>query len=101
MGMGQLGKNAIKWQNLRSEFLKMYGGKCMCCHIDEEMFLTLDHIHDDGSKHRKQRGGFGVYQDATSFHNPERFQILCRNCNFAKYQQGICPHQLIGQENKS
>lgn len=96
----RIGWTKDKWRRLRSTFLSMYGGKCICCHIDEEVFLSLDHVQNDGSAHRKKRGGFGIYTDATSELNPERFQILCHNCNFAKYANGICPHQLVGQENK-
>lgn len=85
-------------RKLRSKFLEMYGGKCICCHIDEEAFLALDHIQDDGGVHRKQRTSYGIYVDATAKHDPERFQILCHNCNFAKYRNGVCPHQLVGQK---
>lgn len=88
-----------KRQCLRNEFLKMYGGKCICCHIDEEVFLALDHVKNGGTAHRKQCGTRGVYLDAISKYDPERFQILCHNCNFAKFRNGICPHQLVGQEN--
>lgn len=94
----RIGWTLNKWRRLRSNFLEMYGGKCICCHIDEEVFLALDHIENDGKTHRKTRGSFGVYEDATSVYNPTRFQILCHNCNFAKYQNGTCPHQLVGQE---
>jgi len=25
--------------------------------------------------------------------NPEKYQILCLNCNFAKFRYGVCPHK--------
>lgn len=85
-------------RKLRLKFLEMYGGKCICCHIDEEAFLALNHILEDGDEHRKQRTSYGIYIDATAKYDPDRFQILCHNCNFAKYRNGVCPHQLVGQK---
>ena len=79
---------------LRLEVLTMYGNKCACCGESEEAFLALDHVKNDGSKHRKERGFYGVYKDALNY-NPERFQVLCHNCNHAKYTRGSCPHSCV------
>ena len=44
-------------QKLRQKVLDMYGRKCMhCCEIREKM-LTIDHINNDGGKHRKKING--------------------------------------------
>ena len=87
-------KTKERWHALRKQFVEMYGGQCACCGISEMIFLSLEHVNNDGKSHRKERGVFGVYMDATKQYQPDRFQVLCRNCNFAKYQFGYCPHQL-------
>jgi hypothetical protein len=90
-----------QWNKLRSAFLSMYGGECTCCHEVESVFLTLDHVQNDGKQHRLDAGRFGVYQDAIAQYDPTRFQILCYNCNAVKYHYGVCPHQLISKENSN
>jgi hypothetical protein len=68
--------------------------------VDHEVFLALDHVNGGGRKHRKQRGGnYGVYKDAIAKHDPDRFRILCHNCNFAIHQFGACPHSLAREHS--
>jgi hypothetical protein len=82
---------------LRMQFLIRYGKKCACCGEDDPWFLGIDHIHGRAKRtndHRShaireiQRIKAGGWKDKT-------IQILCMNCNWAKGQYGICPHQLI------
>lgn len=77
----------------KSKIFNHYGRKCACCGITEEVFLTIDHINEDGSKHRKSLGNAGVYKDIVDRNFPSDFQILCWNCNLAKHKLGKCPHQ--------
>lgn len=85
-----------RWHDLREKFLIMYGNECVCCGEKEEAFLSLDHVNNDGSKHRKDVGNYGVYYDAIKIYDTSRFQILCYNCNFAKQTRGKCPHSIVG-----
>lgn len=74
-----------------------YGGTCACCGEDEIDFLCIDHVNNDGKAHRKEMGtagGVTLYRQVVRLGFPDRFQVLCFNCNNAKYQRGICPHQL-------
>jgi 5-methylcytosine-specific restriction endonuclease McrA len=88
-------KRAVaRWNDLKTRFLAMYGGICFCCHESQSEFLTLDHVKNDGKQHRAERSASGVYMDALERYDPDRFQILCYNCNIAKYNYGTCPHQL-------
>lgn len=69
-----------------------YGGiKCNCCGEDEELFLSIDHVNNDGYKE-----GLNSQQlvDKLIRENfPEGYQILCRNCNYGKHLNGgTCPH---------
>lgn len=79
----------------RHEALMAYGGKCACCGLDNEPFLSIDHINNDGAEHRKITGGAGyhIYVWLRVNKYPPGFQVLCYNCNLAKQHYGICPHQ--------
>lgn len=75
-----------------------YGGyKCACCGELEKIFLTIDHINNDGAAHRKQigfRGGIGLYLWIAKHDFPPGFQVYCFNCNHGKQlNHGVCPHK--------
>lgn len=84
---------------IRQFTLEKYGGippKCACCGEQIYEFLTIDHIKGGGRKHRESLksstyGLFGWLH--RSKYRPDKYQVLCFNCNCAKYYQGICPHQ--------
>lgn len=89
-------------RRLRDEIFSHYGGPvCSCpgCGCAELDFLTIDHVNNDGSIHRRtdkitsttvlmrwlRRNGY-----------PPGFQVLCFNCNFSKSKNmngGMCIHQ--------
>ena len=79
----------------RLEVLTFYSGnppKCQCCNEKTLEFLTIDHINNDGRKHRKETKTTLVkWIRKNNF--PKGFQILCYNCNCAKGVYGECPHQ--------
>ena len=79
-----------------------YGNKCNCCGETTPKFLTIDHINNDGNRHRKLTGrdtGSGMYTWIVSNNFPEYLQILCWNCNCGKSQNnGICPHKDYGTD---
>lgn len=82
----------------KAEVIAAYGGRCVCCGEDAFEFLSIDHIHNDGSAHVKEIGGGGVhlYNWLKKEGFPkDRFQLLCMNCNFAKGKYGRCPHQTV------
>lgn len=94
----QNARTLAKWYELRDNFFSMYGDSCVCCGTEGHIFLALDHVKNNGKEHRAARGKFGVYEDAIARHSPELYQVLCHNCNFAKYQMGECPHRLVLEE---
>jgi hypothetical protein len=73
--------------------------ECACCGEKTYWFLSLDHINNDGAKHRKNYGGRKSF-NADSFNRvlikegyPKGIQVLCMNCNWGKRQNnGVCPH---------
>jgi hypothetical protein len=74
---------------LRQAVLDLLGGRCACCGVSEYVFLDIDHINDDGAEDRRRAKGVATWRLALV--EPQRFQVLCRNCNWAKFQGG-CPH---------
>lgn len=77
-----------KYQKLRLDVLKLYGGKCTCCGETETDFLTLDHVNNDGYLDRKKSFYLYVWKN-----RPTDIQVLCYNCNCSKGHHGVCPHQ--------
>ena len=63
------------------------------------LFLTLDHVHNDGAAHRRALGkrgigGAAMYRILKNQGFPPGFQILCFNCNWGKHHNGgVCPHK--------
>lgn len=90
--------NAMTREHHRKKKLEVlihYGGnhpKCACCGEDIIEFLTIDHIYGGGTQHRNKVGyGYKFYQWLIKNNFPDGFQVLCRNCNWAK-SHGGCPH---------
>lgn len=74
--------------------VRVYGGKCACCGLRDERFLTIDHVNNDGSSDRPggnhARRFTRVYRDD--------IQVLCYNCNMGKERfKGVCPHKILAQ----
>lgn len=86
---------------LKDDVYAKYGGYvCACCGETEEVFLTIDHVNNDGCIHRKQVGMTDkLYRWLKKNNYPLGFQILCRNCQEGKFRYGTCPHQLVRSEN--
>ena len=89
-------------QKLKVEVILHYGGRCACpgCGESRIEFLTIDHINNDGAEHRRfigKKSGSSTYRWLKKSQFPDGFQVLCFNCNFAKWAYGVCPHQ---QERK-
>lgn len=74
---------------LRRAVLDILGGLCACCGETEYVFLDIDHVNDDGAAERRRTN---VATWRLALVEPARFQVLCRNCNWAKFQGG-CPHR--------
>lgn len=82
----------------RSIVIAHYGSKCTCCGESNALFLDIDHINNDGNKHRidhfiktGRRLNISKYIIENDF--PITFQLLCTNCNITKSLFGCCPHK--------
>ncbi len=80
-------------QRFREKALAAYGGACACCGESEQAFLTIDHMNNDGAKHKRAIGTSTIYPWLCRNGFPPGFQVLCFNCNCAKYILGECPHK--------
>jgi len=85
---------------LHEQVIQAYGSKCQCCGEQEVLFLSVDHIYNDGNKHRRllksgRIPGQSFYPWLKRHGYPkDRFQALCYNCNWGKHRNGgVCPHK--------
>lgn len=93
---GQYKRRREKAWKIRLEMITAYGGKCVCCGIDEPLFLTLEHLNGGGREHRrrlKTHKACTIYEELKRLGWPSEYTILCYNCNSVKGQKGICPHE--------
>lgn len=89
--------NLKRRNEVRDAVYKAYGGyRCACCGETERAFLSIDHVNNDGSVHRRQNNlktGEQMYRWLIRNKFPSGFQILCMNCNWGKRSNnGVCPH---------
>lgn len=97
--MNALTLNQSRHLELKEAALRAYGECCRCCGETWPVFLTLDHLKNNGAAHRKKihRRGGSLYQWLKTHGYPEGFQVLCYNCNAAKHWKGECPHTATGR----
>ena len=74
----------------RTAIINEYGHACAWCGEDEYIFLTLDHVNDDGADHRRELGAghnnILTYIEENNY--PDSIQLLCWNCNATKQYHG-------------
>jgi hypothetical protein len=85
-------------REFKLEAFAAYGGSCRCCGESEELFLTLDHVENNGAEERRKLGSKGrgptFYRYLKRLNFPPGYQVLCANCNMGKYlNKGTCPHK--------
>ena len=88
-----LGNSRRYHLKIRMTIIEHYGGKCACCSEDRIEFLVLDHINGGGGKERRLLGSRQVYLYVIKNKFPDRYRILCHNCNAALKFYGYCPHK--------
>ena len=83
----------------RDQVFAAYGGyKCNCCGESEQLFLSIDHIDNNGAEERRSGkyggSGTGFYQWLRKSGFPSGYQVLCMNCQVGKHKNGgVCPHR--------
>jgi len=82
----------VRYMRIKNKVFDLYGDECRACGERERLFLTIDHINNDGWKLRKENGyrefGIGLYIDILRNGMRDDLEVLCYNCNFGKRQNG-------------
>lgn len=93
------GGHSKKTQALKYEVFSHYSKgrpKCACCREDASLdFLTIDHIKGRklGKNKVDNRRGASLYSYLKRNDYPKGYQVLCWNCNAAKFVYLVCPHK--------
>jgi hypothetical protein len=94
----QLQTEHNRYYRIKKDAYDAYGNACNCCGEKDPLFLSIDHINNDGNKQRKIDGicsGVGLYYWLKRHGYPENYQILCYNCNVGRARnKGVCPHKV-------
>lgn len=86
-------------RKLKLDVINGYGGKCTCCGEPTFEFLSVDHMNNDGKKHRIEISGRNagssqsIYRWLRDNNFPAGYTVLCFNCNMARALYSLCPHQ--------
>jgi hypothetical protein len=90
-GRRGIGGRGFKWrQKIKADVLDRYsGGEMHCngkgCKEKNIHVLTMDHVNGDGHVHRKEvKGDIYIWLKKHNYPTPERFQVLCINCQMIK-----------------
>lgn len=69
-------------QRQREQAFAVLGNTCQRCGCDDKRVLDFDHIEGGGSKFRSsvQRNSYRIMKDVLD--HPEKYRVLCRNCNW-------------------
>lgn len=93
-------KSKKHYDKSRALVFEYYGSQCACCHEKEQLFLTVDHVNNDGYEERWHNGnritGVHIYPKIVKAGYPKKYQLLCMNCNHGKrMNNGVCPHEMV------
>jgi len=92
---------AKKFRDKRNDqIFEIYGRACSCCGEAERVFLTIDHVNNDGGIERKFHGGNEQFRNwLVKQARLPQYQTLCWNCQWGRrINGGICPHELVKAE---
>jgi hypothetical protein len=68
---------------LRDRAIELLGGPvCSGCGHTDARVLTIDHREGGGTEHRRKVGPYKILRDVVA--HPEKYQVLCWNCQFLK-----------------
>ena len=87
--------HATAIKTLKKQILDYYGARCTCCGEEHKEFLVIDHVLNDGAHERKVLKLISerFYKHIIQEGFPDKYQILCMNCNWAKSRcPDGCPH---------
>lgn len=56
-------------------------------HCEDIRSLSIDHVNDNGTEHRKELNGKNIYVWLRQNNYPEGYQVLCMNCQILKREK--------------
>lgn len=88
---------------LKLMFIAAYGSKCYCCGESNPKFLTVEHLNNDGAKHKKSiytnAGATAVIRTLWKHGWPKDkgIAVACASCNMGRENnvrigKQYCPH---------
>tara|TARA_B100000745_G_C19918927_1_gene308765 strand:+ start:52 stop:495 length:444 start_codon:yes stop_codon:yes gene_type:complete len=75
-------------QDKKEAVYKFLGNKCKNCRENDPIYFQIDHVKNDGNLERNGSDKTHIHSLKKYLENPERFQLLCANCNWAKRMNG-------------
>jgi hypothetical protein len=90
-------KRIVEYRELVTTILDHYGASCVCCGETHRTFLCIDHVNNDGNKELNGAGNrlrtSQLFRKIIKDGFPDRYQVLCMNCNHSKMRNGgVCEH---------
>jgi len=79
--------------------MSAYGNKCVHCGVDNIVFLSIDHIAENGRAHCAEISGSFYRWLKNNDYPKDNYQLLCFNCNAAKYINAGSPHHKQTSKN--
>lgn len=70
----------------RRQAVAKLGGKCVSCGFSDARALDIDHVLNNGAQERKVKSPMSVIHSILQDKDCGLYQVLCRNCNYLKYQ---------------
>lgn len=73
-----------EYNTRRPQVIKVLGGVCVMCGIDDERVLHIDHIHGGGHRERTGKDRVSMFAKIINGERTHEFQLLCANCHQIK-----------------
>jgi hypothetical protein len=83
-----------RYHEMKAQVHAAYGGKCACCGESAPEFLTVDHV---GGRDGDHVGLTSTQVFAAIIREgfPDKYRLLCWNCNMSHGLHGYCPHERL------
>lgn len=87
--------NRDRYHKTVAEVITRLGGRCACCGERNRGFLVIDHINGGGTAERRKSKGVWLYDRVRKEGcPPDKYRVLCYNCNGAYGVNKCCPHEV-------